>query len=414
MKRDRQQSFFRSVRVRMAVLYTGVVFGLGALVIVSINFAISRSLDADPVTEELQIRRVSAEPGAAVWIDSVSLETVEQLANEESLAQLRKMSLITLGVLFPVSLIAGWYIAGRVLRPVDEIAEVAKDIQASDLSRRIRMQGPDDELRHLADTFDAMLDRVERGVEDQRRFIQDVSHELRNPLATMSVNLDIVLGDENATDDDFRSTAAVLRRSLDRTSRTVDGLMRFARRELPSGSTGTVELGALAGEVLSELKVPAETRNVDLDHVGDGGPMIRADREALRSAIANLAGNAVRLAPEGSTVTCGAGAVDGWAWVGVRDEGPGILESDHRFVFQRNWGRDRSHLRSEERAGLGLSIVRQVAEAVGGTVTLSSVPTIGSSFIIWVPLEEGSDPGSLTEDGIHPITDPMFDRRELN
>lgn len=406
---DRQQSFFRSIRVRMAVLHTVVVFALGALVVGTINFAISRSLDAEAVTEELQIRRVSSEPGAAVWLDSVSLETVEQLANAEALSQLRTMSLITLGVLIPVSLVAGWYIAGRVLRPVDEIVGVAEEIQASDLSRRIRMTGPDDELKQLADTFDAMLDRVAQGADDQRRFIQDVSHELRNPLATMSMNLDIVLGDENASKEEFRSTAEVLRRSLDRTSRTVDGLMRFARRELPADGTGSVDLGVLAWEVLADLKVPADKRNLDFDHVGDGGPQIRADREALRSAIANLAGNAVRLAPEGSTVTCGAGVLDGWAWVGICDEGPGIPASDHGFVFQRSWGRDRSRLHREQRAGLGLSIVRQVAEAGGGTVTLSSAPTVGSSFVIWLPLEEGADPVHLTVDGIHPAEDPLFD-----
>ncbi len=410
----RRQSFFRSIRVRMAVLYTVVVFGLGALVVGAINFTISRSLDADAVTADLQIRRVSSEPGAAVWLDSVSLETVEQLANAEALSQLRKLSLITLGVLLPASLVAGWYIAGRVLRPVDEIVLAAEEIQASDLSRRIRMVGPNDELKHLADNFDAMLDRVEDGVDEQRRFIQDVSHELRNPLATMSMNLDIVLGDEDASTDSFRATAEVLRRSLDRTSLTVDGLMRFARRELPEGGATPVDLGALAREALTELAVPAEKRHLEFGQLGDGGPKVRADREALRSAIGNLAGNAVRLAPEGSTVTCGAGAVNGWAWVGIRDEGPGILESDHRFVFQRDWGRDRSRLHGEQRAGLGLSIVRQVAEAGGGTVTLSSLPAVGSSFVIWLPLAAGADPGALTVDGIHPVEDPLFELGALN
>ena len=105
----------------------------------------------------------------------------------------------------------------------------------------------------------------------------------------------------------------------------------------------------------------------------------------------------------------GAGAVAGWAWVGIRDEGPGILKSDHHLVFQRAWGRDRSGLHRERRAGLGLSIVRQVAEAGGGTVTVTSVPGVGSSFVIWLPLVEGSDPSHLTVDGIHPVADPLFD-----
>lgn len=406
---SRRPAFLRSARVRLAVFYTVVVFGLGALVVGTINFAISRSLEASPVSDALQIRRVSSEPGAAMFIDSVSLETIEQLANQEALGQLRRMSLITLGVLFPVSLVAGWYIAGRVLRPIDDITTVAREIQASDLSRRIHLAGPDDEIKHLADTFDEMLDRIEQGVEDQRRFIQDVSHELRNPLATMSMNLDVVLSSPGAGVDDYRSSAEVIRRSLDRTARTVDGLMRFARREVPSGSPSAIDLGMLAREIIGELRTPASKRGLHLEHLGEAGAWVRADREALRSAVANLAGNAVRLAPEGSTVTCGAGSLDGWAWIGVRDEGPGIDDAEHRFVFQRNWGRDHSHLHQEPRAGLGLSIVRQVAESSGGTVTLSSTPDVGSSFVIWLPLEQGVHPSSLTIDGVHPVKDPLFD-----
>lgn len=392
----------------MAVLYTVVVFGAGVLVVAGLNVAVSSSLESDPVTEELQIRRVSSEPGAAVWIDSVSLETIEQLANAEALSQLRRLSMITLGILVPVSLVAGWYIAGRVLAPVGKISEVADEIQASDLSRRIRLSGPDDEIKHLADTFDAMLDRVEQGVEDQRLFIQDVSHELRNPLATMSMNLDVVLGDDEATVEDYRETAAIVRRSIGQTAQTVDGLMRFARRDIPSGVRRPVDLSEVAREVIAEFSGPAHRRNLALDYRGNGGPTVRGDREALRSAVANLARNAVRLAPEGSTITCGAGAMDGWAWVGVRDEGPGILSTDHHRIFQRNWGRDSTRLHDEQRAGLGLSIVRQVAEAGGGTVTLSSEPAVGSSFIIWLPTRSALDPGDVSGDGIHPRRDPLY------
>jgi len=402
-------AFLRSARVRLAVFYTVVVFGLGALVVGAINFSISRSLEANPVTEDLQIRRVSSEPGAAVFIDSVSLETIEQLANAEALDQLRRLSLLTLGVLFPVSLVAGWYIAGRVLRPIDDITKVAREIQASDLSRRIELDGPDDELKDLADTFDAMLDRIEQGIDDQRQFIQDVSHELRNPLATMSMNLDVVLSTGDADLAEYRRTAEVMRRSVDRTARTVDSLMRFARREVPFAGAAPVDLGLLAQEITAELRIPAGKRDLRLQTLAEAGPWVRANREALRSAVANLAGNAVRLAPAGSAVTCGAGSLDGWAWIGVRDEGPGIDDAEHRFVFQRNWGKDQTRLHHEPRSGLGLSIVRQVAEACGGSVTLTSSTEMGSSFIIWIPLEEGAHPSSLTVDGVHPVKDPLFD-----
>jgi signal transduction histidine kinase len=187
----------------------------------------------------------------------------------------------------------------------------------------------------------------------------------------------------------------------------VADLTRFARRELPDSVTRAVRLGALAREVIEEFRVPAEARGVRLEHIGGTGPTVRADRSALRSAVGNLANNAVRLAPPGTTVSCGAGSADGWAWVGVRDQGPGIPEAEHTLVFQRAWGRDQTHMHREKRAGLGLSIVRQVAEANGGTVTLASAVPDGSSFVIWLPLEDGADPAALTSDGIHPVRDPL-------
>jgi len=398
----------RSVRFRMAGLYTLVVFGLGAMIVVGLNFFFSRSIEGGAVSAELQIRRVASEPGAAVWIDAVALDDIERLANQTALEKLRQMSLMTLGVLFPASLAAGWVISGRVLRPVEQIADVARDIQASDLSRRIRLQGPDDELKHLADTFDAMLDRIEQGVEDQRRFIQDISHELRNPLATMATNLDVALTDPAADEASLRKVARLVRSTVDRTSRTVEGLMRFARRELPTSSVRPVELSGLAREVVDELQGPADRRQITLRQAGGRGPMVLADREELRSALANLLSNAVRLAPERSTIVIGSGRSAGWAWIGVQDEGPGIEATEHSRIFQRNWRSDNGDRSAASGAGIGLSIVRQVAESSGGCVTLSSEPGVGSSFVVWLPIGGGGSPPST--DGIHPIRDPV---REL-
>ncbi|MCU0280982.1 MAG: HAMP domain-containing histidine kinase [Acidimicrobiia bacterium] len=397
----------RSIRFRLAGLYTLVVFGLAVLVVGSIYFAFSRTLEGKPVSGDLQVRRVTSDRGVAIYLDEGGVEQLELLANQRALEKLRTMSLIALAVLFPASLGTGWVVAGRVLRPVGRITQVARDIEASDLSRRIDLEGPNDELKRLADTFDGMLGRIEGGVEDQRRFIQDISHELRNPLATMATSIDVALSDPHADARSLRETVKVVRRSVDRLTRSVADLTRFARRELPDSVTRAVRLGALAREVIEEFRVPAEARGVHLQHVGGTGPTVRADRSALRSAVGNLANNAVRLAPTGSTVSCGAGSADGWAWVGVRDQGPGIPEAEHTLVFQRAWGRDQTHMHREKRAGLGLSIVRQVAEANGGTVTLASAVPDGSSFVIWLPLEDGADPAALTNDGIHPIRDPL-------
>ncbi len=400
-------ALFRSIRFRLALTYTIVVFSIAALVVAGVYLFFARTLDAEVIAEGLEPRRVSSEPGAAIFIEEGAVASFEALVDEQALDRLRTTSIAALIVLFPASLLAGWIISGRALRPVGQITGVAREIQASDLSRRIRLGGPDDELKRLADTFDEMLDRVEQGVEDQRQFIQDTSHELRNPLATMAMNLDVVLDDPDAKNDDLRSTVEVVRGSVDRIASTVNELMRFARQELPESFTGPVDLAGLAEGVAAEFRAPAASRNVVLTVVGQSKVSVRADAEALHAALANLAANAVRFSPAGATVRCGAGVVDGWAWVGVADEGPGIDEEHHRSVFRRNWGRDGTHLSGEPRTGLGLAIVRQVAEAGGGRVTLASEPGKGASFVIWLPRSEGADPSRITDDGIHPINDPL-------
>ena len=328
------------------------------------------------------------------------------MVNQESLARLQQTSLIVLVVLLPTAFGAGWIISGRVLRPVGQITRVAREIQASDLSRRIHLEGPDDELKRLGDTFDAMLDRIERGVEDQRRFIQDTSHELRNPLATMALNLDVAMDDEKAKPAELRETVRIVRISVDRLAAIVDELMRFARSELRQPETTPVDLADLAGEVVAEFRAPAANRSVEIDLVARPA-RVRTDQEAIHAAVANLAANAVRIAQPGGRVRCGAGTLDGWAWVGVCDDGPGIAEDIHRLVFQRNWGTDGSKLSGEPRTGLGLAIVRQVAEAAGGRVTLQSEPGEGASFVIWLPRHDGADPTVVTTDGIHPVKDPF-------
>jgi signal transduction histidine kinase len=396
---------FRSIRFRLAATYTVVVFTLAALVVGTVYVIFSQTLDPDAL-EGLEPRRVSSERGVAIFIDEGAVESFEVLVAEESLIRLRQTSLIALAVLLPASFLAGWIISGRALRPVGQIAGVAREIQAGDLSRRIELAGPDDELKRLGDTFDDMLERIEQGVEDQRRFVQDTSHELRNPLATMSLNLDVALDDEDATEEELRDTLRVLRRGVDRLSSTVDDLMRFARRELPRSEAVLVELSSLADEVATEFRVPAATRSVTIELMAGPAP-VRTDAEAIHAAVANLAANAVRMAPAGSTVVFGSGVTEGWSWVGVHDDGPGIEEETHRLVFQRNWGADGTRLSDEPRAGLGLAIVRQVAEAGGGRVTLQSEPGTGSSFVIWLPQAEDADPEVVTHDGIHPVKDPF-------
>ena len=169
-------------------------------------------------------------------------------------------------MLVPVGLAIGWAVAGRVVRPVGTIAGVAREIEATDLSRRIRLGGPPDEMRDLADTFDAMLDRLDQGVRTQRRFVEDASHELRNPLAVIRTTLDVALSEPEDAEG-LRRAAEVARRTADRMSTTVDELMALARTSAQPERRTSVDLAEVVAEVAQEYDAEASTRGVRLSRL---------------------------------------------------------------------------------------------------------------------------------------------------
>lgn len=400
-------AFFRSIRFRLALTYSLVVFGLGFLVVAGVNYGLTRSLDDQPVSRQIQYRTYVDSFGRTFTIaESAPMVTFEQAVNQRALENLRRFSFWALLGLFPLSIASGWVIADRALRPIGRITGVAKEIQATDLSRRIGLSGPDDELKELADTFDAMLDRVEAGVESQRSFIQDTSHELRNPLAVMAANLDVVLGDPDAGVSELRQTAEVVRRTVDRATRTVDDLVIFARKDVPASVREPVSLREMAEEVVAEFKGPLEEAVLDLDWLGMD-VVVGGERTALKRAFGNLVNNAVRLTRRGSTLRIGTGRYGDFAWIGIDDQGPGIDPRHHESAFQRHWSDDDTSLRSERRSGLGLAIARQTAQAHGGELTVRSVRGAGAAFVLWLPMVAGADRGTITDDGLHPVWDPF-------
>ena len=198
----RVAALVRSVRFRLAMMVTAALIVTAGVLVLGMNLALDTVAatipEQQPTTLEGELLRIldmslaelegSGESGA-----TDALLQVEQAVREQTLQTVRNLSLLALLVLVPVGLAIGWAVAGRVVRPVGTIAGVAREIEATDLSRRIRLGGPPDEMRDLADTFDAMLDRLDQGVRTQRRFVEDASHELRNPLAVIRTTLDVAL-----------------------------------------------------------------------------------------------------------------------------------------------------------------------------------------------------------------------------
>ncbi len=373
-----------SIRFRLTALYSSLLFALAAIMIGGLYAFLARRLreerlyvtydEVHPVPGGFEVTRRQL-------LDQYRL--LEHLANKRSLDLLRTYSLTALGLLFLASLVIGWLVAGRVLAPIGRITGVARDIGATDLTRRIDLQGPPDELKGLADTFDAMLDRLDRAFEGQQRFIQEASHELRNPLAIIRTNLDVALADPDPDPDELRRTAELVRGTASRMSRLVDDLLVYARRGAPARDLVPVDLAEVVSEAAEEFAAPAAARALRLAVQPGAEAVVVGDRLALRQALTNLLANAVRLAPEGSTISLRSGADGRRTWMAVADEGPGIAPEHRPLVFQRFWRGDRETARQQGRSGLGLAIVEQIVGDHGGGVDLSPNAAGGSTFTLW-------------------------------
>jgi len=373
------------------MLVTAALLVTAGVLVLGMNLALDKVAatipEEQPTTIEGELLRILdmslTEIAGSGESGTDALLRVEQAVRDQTLQLVRNLSLAALILLVPVGLGIGWAVAGRVVRPVGKIAGVAREIEATDLSRRIHLDGPPDEMRDLADTFDAMLDRLDQGVRTQRRFVEDASHELRNPLAVIRTTLDVALSEPEDAEG-LRHAAEVARRTADRMSTTVDELMALARTSAQPEQRGAVDLADVVAEVAQEYEAEALTRGVRLSWLAPSGLLVEGDRTALKRAQANLVSNALRVAPSGSVVHCRAGRADGWLWLGVRDLGHGIAPDEQALVFRRAW-RDGAPTAEGEGRGLGLALVRQIAEAHGGTVSVASVPGQGASFVVWLP-----------------------------
>ena len=393
----------RSVRFRLTALYSAMLFALAALVVGGIYLGLSRSTDAHPITRTYQAEKLIRGPDGQLrshgTLTVAEVKDVESAVSYQTRQTIWKYSLGMLGGLFVASLGIGWVLSGRVLRPVRSIARTAEEIQATDLSRRIRLGGPEDELRHLADTIDSMLDRLDRAFGQQRQLIDDASHELRTPLTVIRANLDAALANPKATEEERQRAAALVDRATTRMTRLVEDLLATNRRASGAYGDTDVDLSALAREAGEEFEPLAAARGLTLEYRLADGLEVIGDPDALRRAVGNLLSNAVRLAPGGSRITVAAGHLRGWHWIAVRDQGPGIRVEDRARVFDRFWRGPSAGDERERHTGLGLAIVRQIVEAHGGQARVFSQAGAGTTFVLWLRPQLGGNELPEAPDG---------------
>ncbi len=400
-----------SIRVRLTLLYSILLFGLASIVVGGIYAGFARELNDQPISRlERQYTMVPVDNGVLVTSQEVEridpLAAFEQQVNQRALDKLRQYSFGALALLFIGSLAVGWFVADMVLRPIGRITGVARDISATDLNRRINLRGPNDELRQLADTFDDMIDRLDASFEGQRHFIQEASHELRNPLAVIRTNVDVVLDDPRADVEDHRHVGTVVRNAAERMTVLVDDLLLSARYESPALRREIVDLRDMVAGAVGEFGAAASSEDLTVEDrtTSSGDLLISGDARALRRAVANLIVNAIRHVPAGGRIAVAAGDEATWRWIVVEDEGPGIPEEDRDRIFNRFFRGGGPSNRQDTRTGLGLTIVRQIAESHRGCVTVESRVGEGSVFTMWLPTADtqaGAVAPSTTHSALH-------------
>lgn len=369
---------WQSIRFRLSVQYSALVFGLGGALLGLVYLAVQRGLRSQTMMTHLwEGRQVILDGGAVVtlpYYPEAEVHAIEAIYNEIVLDEVARFTIVALIILFLLSIVVGWVMSGRVLKPVAEITSVAHEIQASDLSRRIGLDGPDDELKRLADTFDEMLERLDAAFSSQRQFLADTSHDLRTPLSVIRSNIELVVDDPDANVDEWRQTGEVISRNAQRMSEMIAGLLATARMQTGVAKAIEVDLESMVAEKASDFAPLAAKNGVRISPHPE--PVVVSGVEvALDRALSNLIENALKAAPAGSEVSIGSGHTDGWAWMAVSDSGPGLPPEPG------------------DRIGLGLSIVTQIAQSHGGSLaTFNNDP--GTSMVIWLPFgnESGEPP----------------------
>ena len=402
-----------SVRLKLTLLYGGL-FLLAGAGLLAVNYALVRSQFQLPFGIRIEsrgpglpdalgdapglvlMRAGAADAGDQFVAAAPSPEAVAAVRREAeavrrelqaaTLRQLLTQSGIALALMAVVSIGLGWLVAGRVLRPLSAITATARRLEGSTLHERINLQGPQDELKELADTFDQMLGRLDAAFETQRRFVANASHELRTPLAIARTEVDVALADPETDPAELRAMAGRVLEANQRSERLIEGLLTLARSERRLRAAEPLELAMAAADAL-EVAAPEVGRlGLRVSQVLAAAP-VAGDRALLERLVANLVENAVRHNRPGGWVEVDTGHAGPVSVVRVANSGPPIPPDQVATLFEPFRRLEADRTGSDRGAGLGLSIVRSVATAHGGTATAKALPDGGLEVRVELPAD---------------------------
>jgi heavy metal sensor kinase len=297
-----------------------------------------------------------------------------------------------LGYMVPIALViaalGGSFLARKSLAPVVAMADRARRIGVENLSERLPVANPRDELGHLAETFNELLARLEISLVQQRQFMADASHELRTPVTTTRTAAAVALQQSHRDENEYRETLKIVEQQAARLSRVVDDMFTLARADAgnyPVRST-PMYLDEVVEEIVRASQVVAATREVGVEaHVVPSATFI-GDEELIRRMVVNLVDNAVRHSPAQSTVRVELAATDTGFAIAVKDQGSGIAPEIREQIFERFFRADAARRPgAREGAGLGLALARWIARSHGGDVVLARSSQSGSTFVISLP-----------------------------
>jgi signal transduction histidine kinase len=367
-----------TLRLRLTLLNGVLLVGAGALLITLAFLLVSDALrPAEQLSPESKVELA----------DGTSLPVAEwenRLRHDVGVELIEK-GLLALLAVSVVGVAGGYAVAGRALRPLQQVTATARHLGGQTLDQRIHYTGADDEVAELADTFDAMLDRLVAAFESQRRFVANASHELRTPLAVMKTEIDVTLSDPDADLAEMRRMGTVVKDASERANALVDALLVLARSEAQPALARRTPADLADGVPRALDSMAKEIRRLDLQIELDLAPApVEGDPSLLDRLAGNLIENACRYNHMDGKIWVRTGTAAGMSFLLVGNTGFEVDQADVEGLFEpfRRGGRERTGARG---SGLGLSIVRAVCHAHGGTVGAVAQPGGGLEVTVAVP-----------------------------
>jgi signal transduction histidine kinase len=392
----------RPVRLRLTLIYSGLFLAAGAALLAVTYGLVAQSLSTtSPAASVSSASKYVDQALAACKSENLTpaelakCENVaEQSLNGASKASAASQRSQTLRHLLDYSLAAlaamafgsawlGWIVAGRALRPVHAITAAARRASEENLGERIALAGPDDELKELADTFDAMLGRLDAAFASQRRFVANASHELRTPLTVMRTAIDVTLAKPGRTPAQLEAMAVEVRQATDRAEALIEALLTLARSDRGTGPREQLDVAVLAEDALDAAAPAIRARPVTVQAALQPAEAV-GDPVLVERLVTNLIDNAIRHNIANGWVQVATGTRDGMAFIDVANGGPLIPAELVPSLFEP-FRRLSDRAGTPDGTGLGLSIVRSVATAHRGQATARQLPAGGLEVSVALP-----------------------------